>query len=680
MGMAAKKPAGWSAADCYGQLASKLEEGQNQLAEIVPLHRFMEDEDWADLTVRPRQRLLFKVTDNAIHKRDLVEGLTRIPLRGRQSVDAEDDLTVAQRMALLMPHACWHDPDEGCFVYDEAADWAYLLEGQNKYARALTSYDPASKEPLTLVFVMGRGSSKTTYMSAGIGAWMTHRILASASPHGMFGLSALKPLRVQNVATSQVQAGEFFDSYRTMIERVRWFDGKYDPPGVGLIKFGKHLYAERSSSSSKSTRGRDTVCYFHDEIAFADKTAGPRSDRKLYDAIRKAVKTRAKGKGLVVVVSSPAEADGVLYELVTQAEAGTLANAIVVQMATWEMIPGQVKDDYASEYRADEDVAEMEYGSQFYTGSSNLLPDVRAKFGDMAALYRHLVGDEKPCIFAKPETKDRDVLDADALYVKKQRRYPRVLHVDTSEGGDRLVATLLHVRDRRVVVDLVRAWPRQVSYSRELFPWIKDLASRFGIDRATFDQMDSLQLIQDLNDIGVNAEKTAFTQQYNDLMARNLKTLVTEGMLALYPVDKTMAAGLDRVLDRDDWVDDPEKWPWVSMAILQREMWAAKKVIKGAYIAAEAPTAGPVQTDDALDALMAAAYQAILLNGGLGEFFDLPRAPEGVRKTDELPDDQRLPAGFREVMCPHHKGLVTVDATERYAPCPTCKNLIQTKL
>lgn len=673
-----KGPAGWGPSEAYAELYARLSAGSDLRGEVVPLPTFLEDAGWGDLPLRPRQRLLLKVADNAIHGRELDTGLAVVPLTGVQAVDTEDDPEVSARMARTQAHAVAFDAALGAHVYDERADWEYLIAGHNQYARVISTYQPGGRgsEPLTLVFIMGRGSSKTTYLSAGISAWATYRILSSASPHGMFGLAPVKPLRVQNVATSAVQAGEFFDSFRTIIERVPWFAGRHEPPGVGIIKFEPHLYVERTSSNSRSSRGRDTVVYVHDEIAFADKTQGPRSDRKLYDAIRKAVKTRARGQGLVVVVSSPAEADGVLYELYTQAEAGTFAQAIVVQMATWEAIPGQAKADYAAEYASDGDVADMEYGSQFYSGASNLLPGIATRLPAMEEAYRTLTGLPGPM----PLEPLKDA-NEEAAWKQTQRRYSRVAHVDTSAGGDRTVLVLAHVRERRVVVDLVRAWDREVAFSRELLPFIKRLAARVPLDQVTFDQADSLQLIQDLNDAGITAMKTAFTAQYNDAIARNLKTIVTEGLLALYPLDPEVGLGIERTLATGAWDDDPRLWPQVSMGILHRELAAAKKTVRGAFIAAEAPTAGPVQTDDCLDALMAATYQAMKLAGGLGEFFTVARGPEGLQPSERRELSEGPVADTRrDVLCPHHRGWVSVDARERIVPCPECKGLIQARL
>ena len=665
-----------SADDYAAMIAAGLEEGEDLRGEVLPLDEFLSREDWGNLQLYPRQRLITRITDSAINRVPLDTRLECYPLVGDRRVDTDDDPHVSQRMAALMPHAVTWDDAQGAYVYDERADWNYLLSGVDVYARAVVNIDPTSPDPLKLIYIMGRGASKTTVLSAGTSAHQTYRILSAPKPHALFGLADMKPMAIQNTATSAEQAGEFFDAYQTLIERIPWFSGRYSPPIKGVIKFGRHLRAIRSSSNSKSARGKDAVGVVYDEMAFNEKTDGPRSDRRLYKALYAAVKTRAKGRGLIMVVSSPAEADGQLFELASQAEAGVLTNFIMVQLSTWCMLPGQTRQNYAAEYREDPDMAEMEYGAQFYSGQANLLPHVQGRIPDMFKLYEVLTGANTPIAWASLTDPDLD-----AAYKRRERKFSRAIHVDTSEGGDRMVLAMCHVRQRRVVVDLVRAWEGEVSFSRELIPFIKLLCDRFDVAQVSFDQFSSLQAIQDLEDMGITAVKTAFTTGYNDAIARNMRSLVHENLFAIYPVSPDVLSGFSRLVVDESWADDPRRWPEMSAALLLKEMAAAKKVVKGRNIAAVAPTAGPIQTDDALDAVMAAAYQAIELSGGAGEFFTLARSQAGLTAGEAkgaIPE-ARAPKK-REIKCPHHGGWVSVDDDARITLCPECKTPIQVRL
>lgn len=671
-----------AASEAYDRLAAGLEEEADLSGDVVSLSTFFEDQRWADMILRPRQRLLAKIIHNAATNLPLDTGLERYQFDDRTRCMGFD----GDKLVTTMSHCATKD-ENGEFWYDEIADWKHMCSRVNRYAQVFNNLEDSSSEPRQIVLVIGRGGGKTTF-SAGISAHQAYRVLSAPNPHALFNLMALKPLRIQNVATSVAQAGEFFDAFCTFIDRVKWFGGRHAPPKKGVVEFGKHLVAERSSSNSRSGRGRDTVVYVHDEIAFADKTAGARSDRALYTAIYSAVKTRAKGRGLVLILSSPAEADGVLYELYYQAQTGELRNSLVIQLASWEMIPGETKADYAAEYKKDEDVAETEFGAQFFTGAKTLLPNVREKFAAMEAAYKALTGRYTQITL---ETWSDEAI---ARFRKKERAYDRFIHIDTSENSDRLVAAVVHIRGGMVVVDMVRVWDREVGYTKELLPFVKAVAERVPVRQVSFDQFASVQLIQDLQDLGIDAVKTAFTQQYNDEIARNMRQLVIEDKLALPAIAEdpeeagALFAKADRLIQSEstDW-DDDETWPVMSQIVLRREMEVALKTLSGRsakgrksrFIAAVAPTAGPVQTDDALDALMSAAHQAITHAGGAAVFFTIPRNFESLEKTDQRPQPDGPPAK-REVYCQFCQTHHEMESPDRIVNCPGCGNIIQTRM
>ena len=685
--------------EAYTRFANKLEAGTNRTGEVVSLVEFFEGQDWAKMKLRPRQRLLSKVIDNAVNFRPLETDMAVIRMDEQHAPKGFN----AAKFEAVMPHCTSRDAD-GYVLYDELADYEHMKSRKNEYARIYENLNPDSDDPVTIVLIIGRGGGKTTW-SAGVAGHQAHRVLSHDDPHGLFDLEKLKPLAIQNVATAKKQANEFFQAFISLVSRIKWFDGRYKPPTADLVEFGDDLAAEKSSSNSKSGRGRDTVVYIHDEIAFADKTDGPRSDKALFEAIYSAVKTRAKGKGIVLVFSSPAEADGVLYELYSQAERGLLENSIVVQIASWEIIPGETKETYKAQYRRDEDVADAEFGAQFYRGAKNLLPFVRDKFASMEKHYQAIAGVPFPLCFNWLDAVDDDTViewgrrlkvERKGYYTPEQyrvkvsealfkwwRRHPRTIHIDTSEGTDRTTLAMVHTRGGRVVLDLMRAWDREVGYTAELIPFVLSLAQYLDIQQVSFDQFASIQAKQDLEEAGLTVVKTQFTAQYNDMIARNMRQVVLEDRLAMYPIPAELRDRIPRMLDSGDpWDEDSTLWPYVSGYILREEMAVAKKTMKGRLIAAEAPTAGLTQTDDCLDALMSATYQAIDLAGGTGSFFTIPRTAAGLGEGDELPANEKAPGDRQWVQCPHHGGRVLVDTLERVVACPEpgCGKPIQTRI
>lgn len=645
-------------------------------AQVVDLPTFIEGEGWGGMSLRPRQRTIMRVTQAAMDQVPVSERLQKVQLFPTSSMPLE---TLAA-FAAQNPHCC---PSDGSAVangitYDEAADWAQMLKSEDPYCRAWSTLDPNSDEPVTIVLIMGRGSSKTTYFSAGTAAYATYKLLNHKDPHAYYGLTNLKPLRVQNVATSSTQAGEFFDAYRSIVERVEWFEGRYQPPQATFIKFGRKLYAEKTSSNSKSGRGRDTVFYGHDEIAFAEQTGGPRSDQKLYDSLRAAVKSRAHGKGVVYIVSSPMEAQGVLYQLHTQISQGQLENAVLLQVSTWNMIPGQTKETYAAEYANDAEMADMEYGAQFASGTSLLLPSVRDAFPAMEERFAKLMALEGADLTGPMPVGPVEGHGVDERFRKFHRRWLRVIHVDTSAGGDRTALVMASLRGRTIVVEMARAWDRTVLFTQELVPFIAGLCRRYDVDQVSFDQFQSVQAQQDLENMGIKAVVWPFSIQTNNLMARNIQQVVGEGALAM-PALTDPAFDGHRATSVSGWEDDEELWPQASLYHLREEMAVAIKRLKRhngkAVIAGEAPTTGMTTNDDLLDCLMAACYQIVELAGGLSAVLLQPANAEQAKADKHGKVDQEF-----TIHCQHHHGYVKVVTSERFAPCPVCRQTIQVRL
>lgn len=669
-------------------------------AEIPDLVTFFESPEWANFPLRPRQRILAKVLNNAIAQ------VSRRPLKALEweviRLDAmhfwrvhEGEFGVKPDMSTMSHCVEYHE--DGSVWYDEAADYEYLISRVNPYANMVVRITGDPTTPLIVILILGRGGTKTT-MAGHVSAWMSLIVLSQDDPHGFYGLLARKELKIMNVATAEKQAKEFFDAYKVCVETVPWFKGRYDPdpPLENSVEFGRIpgttvpiLVALLFASNSRSTRGGDTVVYVHDEIAHSERAneekEGSRSDRKLWRANFAAVKTRGKGKGLAMVLSSPAEADGVLYELNQQAEKGLIENVVMAQIATWEMIPGQTKANYSPEYIDDEDGAEMEYGAQFYTGQSNLIPRARERMDDAVALGAKLGLVRRRRAYFEDER-----LKVNGQYqTETAPRYDYVGHLDTSKGGNRLAFALVHMEGPFTVLDYFKVWEILPHYTKELEPFLVWINERFGLRQLTFDQFNSLQLTQNLTDKGILVEERHFDAAYNDAIARNLMQILSSAgvTLAIYPT--AFHGPMPKKGSGWEKGEDEEQ---ISLYLLREEVWAAKKVVKAAarsgdkryLIAGVAPTTGTITTDDGLDALAAAAYEArqLVMKSGKLEWLD-PNAAKAwaeeqnraLRLEAEGAQEDGLPS--RCLHCGHdfkdNSGLPLV-------PCPRCGQYTQIRM
>jgi hypothetical protein len=91
---------------------------------------------------------------------------------------------------------------------------------------------------------------------------------------------------------------------------------------------------------------------------------------------------------------------------------------------------------------------------------------------------------------------------------------------------------------RKVFVDLVKFWQPSSKGNvciAEVERAIKDLCRRFTVGTVTFDQWQSAQTIQNLQAIGIKAYETRFVGSYIRAIYGELKTLINNGDLVLYP-------------------------------------------------------------------------------------------------------------------------------------------------
>ena len=679
-------------------------EGNSSSKESVDLVTFMESEAWSNFPLRPRQRLLMKVVNNT-HAQ--VSNAKDIPILPFERVRIDQRKWYANHLeefgeppALSGLDHCIIHAEDGTVWYDEGADYEYLLTRENKYANLIVRAEGGPADPLVVICIIGRGGSKTT-MGGGMAGWKTQHILRQRDPHGYYGLQPQKPLKIQNVATAEKQAQEFFQAYKTTVGNVTWFKGRYTDLTLSMefgsipSKGGVHvpqLVAALASSNSRSGRGGDVIFYVHDEMAFADKggdgKAGHNSDRAIWRAYFSAVKTRGRNKGIAMTLSSPAEADGLLYELVQQAERGELKNVILMQVATWEMIPGHTKGDYAAEYADDPDGAEMEYGAQFYSGTSNLIPNAQAKL-DVAVENGRKLG----IIRRRAQYwEDERCKEGGRYDRRKAARFDYAAHLDTSKGGDRLVFAVSHMEGPWTVLDHLKIWERLPHYTKELEPYVKQINYGFGgFRQLTFDQYNSLQLIQNLTDAGIHCFERTFTAEYNDAIARNMMQILSETQVtyAIYP---TAFKG-PMPKKGSGWDEGPDEAA-ISMWIARQEIQAIKKIVKAKagsaekryLIAGTAPTTGTVVHDDAFDAMAASAYEARQLVMGGGHFGVLD--VEGANYFANYPnmttevaiDAINTPGDWIMARCSFCGNSWKEASPDPLVACPACRNYTQIRM
>lgn len=465
----------------------------------------------------------------------------------------------------------------------EEEELARMLSRDDPENLAVLRDNPNSNQPFAVLMVMGRGGSKTTMVGV-LEGFLAYRLARLENPQGAYGLAALKPLKIAVIATSESTAGEAFDIIRTVIEQNRLLSLLAKAPlGEKEIVFPRKLDILKKASTSRGGRGGDVFSYAYDEMAFARENEGSdASAAELYRAYHNATESRFHRAGVEAFFSSPGAKAGMFHSLYQSAlnppEQDGLERVALFQCATWNIKPGEHKEAYQAKARRDPVGYLTENAAQF----------VGVKHG-----------------FLEPELVDQMVKPTLRRLTRGLPNVEYVLHVDPSKRWDRYALLLLYRAvingDDHFIVAHGHHWDGRADGKpvrvKAVEAYIKWLCQRFNVRKITFDQFNSQSTIQNLEDVGLPAEETPFTEKYNYLIYRNLETHARQGTVWTYPCPEL--TGELKALERHNkgrrYIDENGKE-------------------KGMLFSASAPTSGEVTTDDYADCLAGALYQASLLS------------------------------------------------------------------
>jgi hypothetical protein len=482
--------------------------------------------------------------------------------------------------------------------------------GERRYRQAVINHDPESKDPLIVMLVIGRGAGKSTMNSVFKGFGVRY-LISLGDPHKAFGLAKLKSISLQSFAGKEDQVLKLFEGFKTVIGNVHALKNSYDALQKS-VNFGGVIEAKAHTSSASTSRGSDTFIYDQEECAFCgeDTPENDKSFTQVYKAIFPAVKNRFKASGLILLITSAGMKMGRSWKMYQDIKAGRIPNAVLFQLAIWEVNPSFQKKDFDSEYAIDYITAESEQGSQWV--------DVK---------HRFLTTDEVNRAIER-NREEKDFGDPDKLYH---------IHLDPSRKHDRYSVTIGHkeIRNGKIVaiIDKIRyfqayytdkngstVYPKSNQEKQklilvpvqpqEVYDYLVELIEhRFTVYGVTADQFDSGWIIEELNaQYGLPeqafAEIMPITRKLNYLANRLIKKLINTDAFKIYPDPiweaealhvmrynknkplDTVADDLWGDFDDDTAVDDPNL-----------------------IYTVEAPRSGGVKTDDGWDGAVFCTYK-----------------------------------------------------------------------
>jgi hypothetical protein len=314
------------------------------------------------------------------------------------------------------------------------------------------------------------------------------------------------------------------------------------------------------AQSSRSTSSLGYLCFSvtFDELAWFEDNTNKNSSKEVYGALFPNIKP-FRGWGYSFILSSPSDTSSWFYSHYEFAK--NSAKKMVIQHPTWVMNPGISRESLDEEFKRDYDKACMDYAAEF-------IENVGGAF-TVDAIEKALQ------------------LDVRDVGVPDKR--PRIISLDPGLKHDAYALAMGYGDENyKVRIDYVRYWfgtrsnPVKI---REVEDFIRYLCKKYIVTKIVLDQRYSASTIQTLDAEGLPIFETFFDGGYKQKMYQTFKEKLNMGEV---------------LLPRDEKV--------------KNELVALKRKGTGASIRYEAPTSGPVKTDDVADAVANCVYQLSLLN------------------------------------------------------------------
>lgn len=406
-----------------------------------------------------------------------------------------------------------------------------------------------------LCFELGKGSGKNETTSV-IVCYVVYKLLCLKDPAKYYGKPSGNAIDIINVAINADQAKRnFFDAVVGKIKKAPWFAGKFDDV-ARHIKFDKNINVYSGNSKAESFEGYNLIMAILDEIAGfgVDADAGNVQGEEIYNMFVDSVVSRYPEEGKVLMLSFPRFKGDFIDKYYNGAikEKETEIKKHVFKVDP-ELQDGIVDNEFAIEWEEDHIISYTRPKTYCLRRPSwvinptrvveyyklRFLQDPNVAYGKFAcmppdAIDSYFGSKDK---VEKAFRLNRLNVDENGVFAKSFKPEPGVkyyMHVDLAQVQDRAAVAMSHIAGwqqttifgdqqlvrPKIVVDFVRYWTptreRMIDIS-EVKRFIFDIVEKgFDVGLVTFDQWHSVDIIQELNGMGVKAEKLSLKKEHYD--------------------------------------------------------------------------------------------------------------------------------------------------------------------
>lgn len=428
--------------------------------------------------------------------------------------------------------------------------------------------------------VCGMRSGKSVTAGAMIGTYVEHRLLTIAlgctgGLHGYLGLDLRDPFEMTFLASTDTQSQDtIWSKYVAGRRDSPWFqrfvpwiksqeENQNTPPGMKPWRYAEtekkivneypdlKLIINSLNSNSGGLVGRTRLAGFIDEIARMHQSDSRTGADEIYRGMENSLQTaRAYAKlhgrlpwlGLICSVTSPISRTDKSMQLLKAAE--NIPEMYSQHYATWEFNPFQPRENFDSAYAKDPVGAQRDFGAQPPMAASPLIHDV-PRFRTMV-IDEGLVPTARMSYPSVTDPQGQEYITVkldDATLTYDWQRY---IAFDAGRNFDSFAGACAHGEivenddgTQRIVTVfdwVIRILPMEGTevYFDSVFELMRQLRSKQPIVRAEFDRWNSVQIIQQIRQLGVRAEQ----QPTRDDDFRRFRADAYLGLVRMLPPDK----------------------------------------------------------------------------------------------------------------------------------------------
>jgi len=375
----------------------------------------------------------------------------------------------------------------------------------------LRTYDTYTQNEV--ICQLGKGSGKDHCARITL-AYTVYLLHCLRDPLGYYGKATGVYVDLLNLAVNAQQAQRvFFEPFKNLLLSSPWFNEQgFEPRVSEIFFFSRPVRCFSGHSESEGWEGYEVMTIILDEIA-AFKTdnelkgdvRSKGSASAIYNMSKLSVMSRFPEIGKCILLSFPRYKGDFIQQRFDSSIEKNEPKTWAIKAATWEVNPTIERHQLESEYIRNPVEARARFECE--------PPHMEDAFFRDADLVRNA--------FNATE----DPMEEDGSYKKwfnGSDDFTRFIHVDLALKRDRAALSMVHcpgiknintglgVESLPVInVDLVKSWSAapgdEINFSG-IRGLIVDLCRRFSVGIVSFDQWQSVEMIQSLKAMGINAD------------------------------------------------------------------------------------------------------------------------------------------------------------------------------